>query len=160
MVVYRINLVGFMAKFNMYSLVDVSLEISDLKFICQIWENVKLHRRGGLISFLGTYRKGSLGNDDGKFIQWKIDEFVDLDFPFNVDGLVIDFTNLEYNGGEVLSSKSSNPCYEDIPILTVVIPEKKEIFANALGEDNLRCDIKAALAEMDEILKAMKPNAY
>jgi hypothetical protein len=138
--------------FDMKKLTEVSLEISTLSYTCKVWENKRLHRRGGLISFSGHYPPGSRGTKNATFIKWKLNEFVSLGFPYRLDGLVVDFSELDYVWGDDLSDHPTC-CRHDFPILTVITEERREAFAGVLNNNRLRTNLRAALAEMDEIIR-------
>lgn len=81
----------------------VDLEaISAVEYSCSAWYAKKSRRAGGIITFRGEYRYGSSGTDDARYIKWKIQQFCDIDHP-KIDGLIIDFRELDYRWGDDLS---------------------------------------------------------
>ena len=145
-----------LADFDLSRLEDVSLEISSIQGSFQRWQLPKIHRAGGLATFVGTHKHGSAGSDDARFIRWRIDEFCDLGYPLLIDGLVVDCRNLNYEWGDNLDFTPSNKPIE-FPTLVVIAESQREAFSGILGDSDLRFDLDQALAEMTEIFRQMKP---
>ncbi|MCA9030834.1 MAG: hypothetical protein KDA66_08500 [Planctomycetaceae bacterium] len=147
---------GSLPEFDLLKLEDVSLEISTIQCSYQRWQLPRMHRAGGLVTFAGTYKHGSAGSDDARFIRWRINEFCDLGYPLLIDGLVIDCRALNYEWGDDLYFAPSNKPI-DFPTLVVISDSQREAYSGILGNRDLRFDLNAALAEMTELFRQMKP---
>jgi hypothetical protein len=90
----------------MPNLEPISLDISEIKYDCSVWKIPKTQLIAGYIKFTGTYKPGSLGMDDARFIQWRIDEFAECQtlHGLTVRAIIIDFRNLEYTWGNDLTA--------------------------------------------------------
>jgi hypothetical protein len=140
--------------FNLSRLLQISLKISAIEADCEIWQSPQNHRKGGLIGFRGDYQLGSMGSDDARFIKWTIRQFIDLE---NVDGLVIDCTELTYEFGDDLSfSTLVPPRYQEIPTLVAVAPSCLDQYLYCVGKRDIRTSLEAALAEMDAHVRSLK----
>jgi hypothetical protein len=149
----------FMNKFDTNKLNTISLEISEIKYECKIWQIKKYHKTGGLISFIGKYGHGSLGSNDAKYIQWKIEEFCDLSWPIHLDGLVVDFSKLDYEWGDDLDGFPSHK-QSKFPVIFVIREEQCESFEWPIGGEFLRFNLNLALYELDEMLRTGKSNRF
>lgn len=138
-------------------LVAVDLDgISGLRYDCHGWVARPGGYAGGIIRFQGVYRPGSAGADDALFIAWKIGEFCDIDDPFMIHGLVVDFRDLRYAWGDDLSLfRARRLRAAGKPVLVVVRPESAQAFGGWLGEEDLRTDIEQAIQEVDDFLRNM-----
>ena len=145
-----------MFSFDFNKLENVTLEISQILYKCQIWRLKKYHRTGGLISFSGYYPPGSAGSDDAKFIQWKIEEFCDCSFPEKIDGLVVDCRQLDYVWGDDLSFYPTRHFKGNFPVLIVINPAQHEAFAGILSEAVIRFELQSTLEEMNQFFRSMK----
>ncbi|MFF2118751.1 hypothetical protein ACFVXH_15660 [Kitasatospora sp. NPDC058184] len=143
---------------RMKDLVRIDLErVSTLRYECHGWVARPSGYGGGIIRFDGDYRPGSAGADDALFIGWKIGEFCDIDDPFKIQGLVVDFRGLNYEWGDNLSLfRARRLRAAGRPVLVVVRPESKDAFAGCLGEDDLRIDIEQATQEVDDFLRKLR----
>lgn len=141
-------------EFQMQRLSDAPLHVSRITCEANVWRSRRNHRTGGLVAFRGVYPPGSAGKDDARYIRWLLSEFYTMHRP---DGLVVDCRELEYVWGDDLDLPKREPYKADsFPLLVVLRPEQQEAFAYAIPRTNHRLDLKAALAEMDEAIHAMK----
>lgn len=137
-------------------LTEISLEISQIKSKYYIWKIANTQLLAGLIGFSGTYLPGSSGSDDALFIKWRINEFCELELPQTISGLVVDFTNLDYQWGDDLDVYPQRLRRLGKPVRIVVAQERYEAFKGVLGEQELRTDIELAFAELITALKSPK----
>ena len=144
-----------LADFDLSKLEDVSLDISAIRCSCQCWSLTKIHRTGGLIAFHGDYRLGSAGADDAQYIKWRINEFCDLS-PYHISGLILDCRALNYEWGDDLYLDASTKPH-GFPTLVVLNDPQRKPFSYAVRSDQMRFDLTQALAEMNDIFRAMKP---
>ncbi|WP_250006188.1 hypothetical protein [Actinoplanes sp. M2I2] len=126
--------------------------ISDITYTCSVFRARKRGYFGGVISFSGDYRPGSSGSGDAAFIKWKINEFLDIDDPGTVYGLVVDLRGLRYEWGEDLGVAASRLRRGRLPLLTVVDPHARAALAHCIADDEMRADFDAAVDEVAEAL--------
>jgi hypothetical protein len=141
--------------FSLERLVDAPMHVSRITCEAKTWHKWKNHRTGGLIVFLGVCPYGSAGADDARYIDWLLSEFYQLHRP---DGLVIDCRELEYTWGDDLDfPRPEFLSAESFPLLVVLRPEQQEAYAYAVAREDHRLDLHAALSDVDEALRVMKP---
>ncbi|MEM8642804.1 MAG: hypothetical protein AAGG51_28900 [Cyanobacteria bacterium P01_G01_bin.54] len=136
--------------FDLSKLKPVDLNIGQLNYSCQTWFNRKKGVRGGLIAFSGFYPRGSAGCDEAQFIRWRIDEFCTHPDLFCLKGLVVNLRDLDYAWGDDINV---SPLEYDMPYLVVVQESREEAFKGVLVPGKIRFDLRAALAEIDNIIK-------
>jgi hypothetical protein len=141
-------------EFRLDRLSEAPLHSSQITFDGKTWRSRRNHRVGGLVAFRGTYPSGSAGKDDARYIRWLLSEFYTLHRP---DGLVVDCRGLHYDWGDDLDFPK-RPLHdaEDFPLLIVLRPEQQEAFDFAVPRSEQRLELQAALAEVDEFIRAMK----
>lgn len=143
-----------MEEFRMERLTDAPLYASRITCEGKVWQSRRNHRTGGLLAFRGVYPPGSAGADDARYIRWLLSEFHTLHHP---DALVLDCRALDYVWGDNLSFPTPRPLKTDrYPMLVVLRSEQQEAFGYAVPRSQHRLDLQAALAEMDEAIRAMK----
>jgi hypothetical protein len=141
-------------KFPIERLSDAPLYASRITCEGKVWRSRRNHRMGGLVTFRGTYPRGSAGTDDARYIRWLLSEFYTLHAP---DGLVVDCRELEYAWGDDLGFPGREPVKADrFPLLVVLRPEQQEAYAYPVPRSDHRLDLERALAEVDEAIRAMK----
>lgn len=133
---------------------EISLEISDIQYKCYRYSSKLSGGWIGVISYSGTYRFGSGGKPDATFIQWKVDEFSDM----GISGLVVDFTELDYQWGDDFSVNAYKLTRRNRPVRVVIKPkeadqERYDAFAWALGASELRTNLEEACREVENTLK-------
>lgn len=131
-------------------------EVSDLRYSCHAWVAGSSGYAGGIIRFHGEYRHGSAGAGDALFIEWRIEEFCDVQDPVQIQGLVVDFRDMRYEWGDDLDVPARRLRSMELPVLAVVSPEAKGFFNGPLSEEELRTDFDQAVVEVDEMLRVMK----
>ena len=137
-------------------LAPVSLDaISALTYECFIWTAPGRHL-GGLISFHGTYHYGFGGTEDALFIKWRTSEFCDLKEPGRIEGLIVDFRDMDYRWGDDLYVPASRLRRGKRPIRIVVDPGQVDAYASILETDELRTDLDVAATEVNEILRGLR----
>jgi hypothetical protein len=132
------------------NLTQISLEISDISYECFLWKIPNSQDFAGLITFSGTYRNGSNGFDDALFIKWKINEFCEVETPFPICGLVVDFSELIYEWGDDLTVSAKHLRLREQPIRIVVSLDRYKAFEGVLDVEELRTDINIAFSEVIE----------
>ncbi len=143
-----------MEEFRMERLSDAPLHASLITCEGKVWRSRRNQRIGGLVALRGVYPSGSAGKDDARYIRWLLREFYTLHCP---DGLVVDCRELEYVWGDDLDFPKREPEKADrFPLLVLLRPEQQEAFAYAVSRADHRLDLQAALAEVDEAIRAMK----
>jgi hypothetical protein len=131
---------------------DASLNISKINCQCQTWKSRRNHRSGGLVAFFGEYKSGSAGTDDACMIRWKLQQFYEV---YNVDGVVIDCRQLQYDWGDDINFPSPEPL-ESFPMLLVIDKDQSEAYEYAMDRELQRFHLEGALAEMSETIRIMK----
>jgi hypothetical protein len=143
-----------MTRFDHKRLIDAPIRTSVLTATSQIWHAPRNHRLGGLISFSGTYKTGSEGQDDASFIRRTLLEFYEL---YPVNGLVIDCRNLDYEWGDGLDFPNRSILIdEQIPLLVVLHAQQAAAYRYAVSERCHRSDLDRAMFEMSEVIRLMK----
>lgn len=126
-------------------------QISDIQVECHKWDipEARYRNTGGYIKFIGTYSYGSSGRDDAMFIEWRLNEF--LEVAPELDGLIVDLRELHYTWGNNLNISA----YQiDDAYICIVIPsqeENKEVYRGYTGilkEKLLRIDLSTAFREV------------
>ena len=136
-------------------LLPVSLDISALRCQCHAWHVPKTQAVAGLIVFTGTFRLGSAGRDDARFIAWRINELADLRMPARIAGLLVDLRGLDYQWGDDLGIwPLSLP--DTAPVLALVRPEQIAPLKGVLGDECLRVDARAAFAEISDRIRDLR----
>lgn len=130
----------------------ISLDVSQIQFSCQIWQEKHSHRTAGLITFVGSYPIGSAGKEDALFIRWKIREFYDL---VKFSGLVVDCRALSYSWGDDLNLHPTLG-QRDYPYALVITLAQQEAYSYVEPQENHRFDLEKALFEINERIKVQK----
>ena len=132
---------------------EVSLDISNIECNCYTMDLPKSDALLGVIKFSGKYGHGSGGSDDALFIDWRINEFCDLDVPLKISALIVDFSELEYEWGDDLFVYPERLRSEKLPVQIVVNEKCYEAYQGILGEKELKTDRLEALDEIKVLLK-------
>ena len=144
-----------MPDFDLNRLRDAPLDVSEIRCECEVWDSRRNHRRGGLVTFRGSYRPGSAGADDARLIRWRLGQFYEL---YDVSGVVVDCRELDYVWGDDLGFPAPDLLDQSgpFPMLVVLRPEQAEAYSHALNAGERRHDLPGALAEVAEAVRLMK----
>lgn len=141
---------------NLPELTPISLDMSQIQCKCFYWKIPETRHTIGLIIFSGFYRRGSLGKPDTQFIRWRIQEFCEIERPTQINGLVVDFRELDYLVGDDLDVHHEifgKPIRVVIPTAETDYPHHKA-FLWPLDEEFVCTDMADAFQQIHEILKA------
>lgn len=141
---------------SIHDFIDINLDVSRIEYSCRAWISQPSEHAGGLISFHGTYRYGSAGNEDALFMKWRIREFSEIRDPFRIQGLVVDLRGLDYEYGEDLDVSVRRLRIADKPVLVVVPSGRVDIFAGVIERERIRLDIDQAVEEVDLHLRNLR----
>lgn len=115
-------------------LTPVSLEISDIQFKGYIWKIDGDENFTGYVRFTGRYRDGSLGEEDAKFINFRLEEFCDYVRPTH---LVVDLKELDYQWGDDLSLYPSQFSKMGSPIFFLLESNQMKAYKNSIYEADI-----------------------
>jgi hypothetical protein len=118
-------------------LTPVSLEISDIQFKSYTWKLDVDENFSGYVKFTGRYRDGSLGEEDAKFINFRLEEFCDYVKP---DRLVVDLKDLDYQWGDDLSLYPSQFSRMGSPIFFLLELNQRKAYKNSIYEADIAND--------------------
>ncbi len=132
---------------------EVSLEISAIKTACYMWRIKRRSIYAGYTVVSGVYREGSAGAQDATYIHWRLNEFCDLTHPALIQGLVVDFTNLEYTYGDDLEITPDRIVRMRLPLRIVVPADKRDRFEPVLGSEHLSTSLEDAFGYVQRSLE-------
>jgi hypothetical protein len=115
----------------------VSLEISDIQFEGYTWKLGTDEKCSGYVKFIGKYRDGSLGKEDAKFIDFKLEEFCDYVKPTR---LVIDLKDLDYQWSDDLGLYPSQFSKMGSPIFFLLESNQRKAYKNSIYEADIAND--------------------